>query len=394
MISKVDECSGAHSHRWLSRLFLLAFIWQMMLPGIGIWAAVPAPVLMNSRSSSNVGTAPASAAKPSSGPMVPIPAMPTNLSGGAGTTSGGQLLGSPDAAYQISATDVIEIRVFGQSTMDTVTRVDTRGFLNFPPVGQVKVLDLTERQVETLLEDRLRLGFLQDPHVSAFVREMHPSEVAIIGEIKSPGRYPYLFGCRTLVELLARSGGMTDKAGGVAYIMRFDNPQWVGSTDFPSSTSLTIGGQGVKRLAVDLNELLITGKVMNIALKAGDIVTIPDAGYVHITGTGLIKPGVYPLRRAPNNLEQFIDEAGGFKFEANKKKIMLIRGATSGEPGMIEKFNYDKLLDRKIPEIILKPDDKVIVVRSTPKYILASIGRGISAIFNFSAYASVPVAGK
>lgn len=358
-------------------------------------AQAPPPAVqidMSSRSGAAAAPAATSSGSASAAQVPALSGAPVLGGSGSGGGANGQLLSAIDTAYQICPQDIVEIKVYGQPAMDAVTRVDSRGSINFPPIGQVLAADLTERQVENLLEDRLRKGYLTDPHVSVFVREMHPREVAIIGEVKVPGRYPYLFGCRSMVEILAKSGGMTDKAGGVAYIIRFNDPTMAGAIDLTTSASLSTAlNQGlVKRLTVDLNDLLINGKLgANVALQPGDIVTIPDAGYVHITGKGLEKPGVYPLRRTPNTLQQFIDEAGGLKFEASKT-VYLIRGTTSGQAGKIETINYKKLINKKIDEIYLKPGDKVIVERSVPKLILASIGEGFTSLIHFGAYLNIP----
>lgn len=343
---------------------------------------IPAPVLsdMGSRSTPSLPAIQTSPAGPGA----------KALAGGQSTVStGGQLISFVDTSYQISPQDVIEIKVYGQPTMDTSSRVDARGALNFPPVGQVQVADLTERQLEELLEERLQSGgFLLDPHVSVFVREMHPREVAIIGEVKAPGRYPYFFGSRSVVELLAQAGGITDKAGGSAYVLRFSNPLWTSAPEIPGVQQLesAVEAGQVQRMEVDLNDLLINGRAgANLTLEPGDIVTIPDAGFVHVTGKGLKNPGVYPLRRGKNTLAQFVDEAGGTKFEASGT-ITLVRGEASSQAGQVEQINLKKLLEKKAEEIVLNQGDKIIVERSAVKYGLASIGRGVAKVVNVGAY--------
>lgn len=387
--SRREESSNSAGWRRVVRFQVLC--WVLVFAAVvsaQAQTSLPAPMLSNM--GSNRSSAPTG---PSAGSSAAAPIVPKMESSVSAMGAGGQLLSALDATYQICPQDVVEVQVFGQTTMNAVTRVDSRGALNFPPIGLVQASDLNERQLEAVLEDRLRKGYLVDPHVSVYVREMHPREVAIIGEIKIPGRYPYLFGCRSMVEILARAGGMTDKAGGTAYIIRFTDPQWVAAADLPSSSALAaaIGQPGVQRLAVDLNDLLINGKNgQNVALKPGDIVTIPDAGYIHVTGDGIEKPGVFPLRRMPNSLEQFIDEAGGLKFEASKI-ITLVHGETGGQAGKIEKIDYKKLRKKKVDEVFLRPGDKVVVDTTMPKLILARVTDGVLKVVNIGAYFSIPL---
>ncbi|GEM_PF-2330733 len=322
------------------------------------------------------------------------------LSGSSRSAMGGgsgQLISFADTSYVISPQDVIEVKVYGQPNMDASTRVDARGTINFAPVGQVNVAGLTERQVETLLEQRLRSGnFLVAPHVAVFVKEMHPREVAIIGEVKQPGRYPYFFGSRSLVELIAQAGGTTEKAGGTAFILRFSQPLWMSSPGAPNPGQFesALKSGGIRRIAVDLNDLLINGKASaNQKLEPGDIVTIPDAGFVHVTGKGIKTPGMYPLRRGANTLTQFVDLAGGTKWEA-ASRISIVRGGASGRPGQVERVNYKRLLARESQEVGLNQDDKVIVPRSLPKFVLASIGRGVAKVVNIGAYFNLSQSGK
>jgi polysaccharide export outer membrane protein len=64
----------------------------------------------------------------------------------------------------LTASDVVRIRVLSQPDLDTTTRVEPDGTINFPCVGRVKAAGRTEDQLERAIERRLvELQILANP---------------------------------------------------------------------------------------------------------------------------------------------------------------------------------------------------------------------------------------
>jgi polysaccharide biosynthesis/export protein len=60
--------------------------------------------------------------------------------------------------------DVVSIRVVNQPDLDTTTRVELDGTINFPYVGRIRAAGLTEDELEHTIERRLvQLKILADP---------------------------------------------------------------------------------------------------------------------------------------------------------------------------------------------------------------------------------------
>jgi polysaccharide biosynthesis/export protein len=268
--------------------------------------------------------------------------------------------------------------------MNTTARVSGDGTIRFPVLGILKVGGMNERQFEEMLQDKLRGKYLQEPHVAVFVKEQHAREVAIVGQVKTPGLFP-IYGKMSLIELISKAGGLADTAGDTAYIIR----NRAGEHNSPTSATLTQGLGSLKdnphSEKVDLNGLLLRGEEQwNLPLNAGDCVSIPDAGYVHVTGQGVVKPGTFELKNAPNTLSQFIDEAEGLKFSASKK-MLLIRKTADGQD-LIIPINYKKVLADPSKDVRVQSGDTLIVNRTAIKTVLAAMGSAVSTVFRASIY--------
>jgi len=65
--------------------------------------------------------------------------------------------------------------------------------------------------------------FITEPTVTVVVRQINSRKVFITGEVTTPGAYP-LIGPRTVMQLIALAGGLTEYADSNAItVMRLDN---------------------------------------------------------------------------------------------------------------------------------------------------------------------------
>lgn len=279
-------------------------------------------------------------------------------------------------SYRIGSNDVLEIKVFEQPNMNVTTRVSENGMINFPPLGDILAAGKNERQLEGLLQDRLRGAYIRNPHVTAFIREVQARMFGIIGAVNLPGQYSS-FGPMRLADLIAKAGGLKPEAGEVAYVMHYKLEP--GTTN-PPAAILKERQDSTETVKVDLDGLLRRGdRVWNVALEANDLVNIPAAGTVFITGSGITKPGTYPLTTRMT-LQQLVDLAEGLKFEA-KHQLLLVRTMENGAKD-IYKVDYDQLRQERTAEIQLRVWDKVVVDRTLFKTIIATIGRGMGQVFH------------
>ena len=121
------------------------------------------------------------------------------------TLAPGALQASP-RDYRIGPEDLIEIQVFGVDQLTRTVRVNNRGQISLPLIGNLEVGGLTAQQAEAMVVKKLAESYLQDPQVSLFIKEYTSQRVTIEGAVNKPGVYP-LRGPTTLLQSLAVAGG-------------------------------------------------------------------------------------------------------------------------------------------------------------------------------------------
>ena len=83
--------------------------------------------------------------------------------------------------------------------------VDGNGEINFPVLGKLKVVDMTQSEVINMLQEKLS-GQIVDPIVT--MRFLN-ARVTVLGEVKNPGTYYLNNGRISILEALGMAGDMT-----------------------------------------------------------------------------------------------------------------------------------------------------------------------------------------
>ncbi len=112
-------------------------------------------------------------------------------------------------AYLLGPGDKVKITVFRQDDLSGEYRVDGSGMVAFPLIGNVKAQDKTVVELEEIIKEKLKDGFLKNPKVTVAVNVFRP--FFILGEVLKPGSYPYLNGM-TVWNAVALGGGFTKRA--------------------------------------------------------------------------------------------------------------------------------------------------------------------------------------
>lgn len=169
-------------------------------------------------------------------------------------------------AYKITLTDLLRIDIYQEDDLRTMSRVDAKGKINLPLVGEVVVAGLSLSEAQKSVETAYREGrYLRNPQVTINIETYAAREVSIQGQIRSPGRYPLpIETSMTVLELVSRAGGFTDTAKGTAVNITRVSPD------------------GKKQVfTIDVDSLLKGKDRANIAdnslmLEPGDIVFVPE----------------------------------------------------------------------------------------------------------------------
>jgi len=112
--------------------------------------------------------------------------------------------------YLVSPGDIIKISVFKNPDLSIEARVTETGFIGFPLIGSVPVKGLTlsgvERKIAQMLKDG---GFVLNPQVNALLTLSVGNQVAVLGEVNKPGRYPIEGAGGHVSGMLASAGGIS-----------------------------------------------------------------------------------------------------------------------------------------------------------------------------------------
>ena len=130
--------------------------------------------------------------------------IPAPQSGDAAAT-----MASGKGGYRLGSGDRVRITVYGQPEMSGEYAIDGSGMLSFPLIGQVHAGGLNAGGLEKALVSRLQPDYLKDPSVSVEVLTYRP--FYIVGEVRTPGSYPYVSGM-TVLNAVALAGGFTYRA--------------------------------------------------------------------------------------------------------------------------------------------------------------------------------------
>ena len=111
--------------------------------------------------------------------------------------------------YTLDSGDRMRIVVFGQEGLTNSYIVDVAGKIAMPLIGAVSARGLTTPQLARAIAERLRQGFIREPHVAIEVEAYRP--FFILGEVTAPGQYPYVPNM-TVETAVAIAGGFTPRA--------------------------------------------------------------------------------------------------------------------------------------------------------------------------------------
>jgi len=135
-----------------------------------------------------------------------------SASGGAGTagpvTSNDPREGT--APFQIGPEDILDISVWKNPELSRTVPVRPDGKVSLPLVNDIQAAGLTPATLRQQVTERLA-EFIPTPEVSVMVREVHSRKVAVVGAVKTPGRFE-LKSPMTVLEVIALAQGFTDFA--------------------------------------------------------------------------------------------------------------------------------------------------------------------------------------
>lgn len=120
---------------------------------------------------------------------------------------------SYDPNYQISAGDLLEVKVFRHEDASARVRVSKDGKVSLPYIGVTHVGRLTPESAARRIEAALLDGYLVKPQVNVTVLSYSKIRFTVRGQVRQPGSFENpLNKTITLLDAIGRAGGVTDIA--------------------------------------------------------------------------------------------------------------------------------------------------------------------------------------
>ena len=269
----------------------------------------------------------------------------------------------------ISFGDLIQVNVFDSPDLSASLRVDSKGDVELPLGGTIKVNGLTAAEASAAIAARLKdAGILLDPHVTVLILEYQSQGVTITGEVRTPGVYP-LLGNRTVMDVIAMAGGLNENAGKVASVFHRGSPNEV------RQIPLNVSVQTPSSIAAS-----------NFDLLPGDTISVSRSGVVYVIGD-VGRPGGFLVEHNDRlTVMQALALAQGANQTALLHDARLMHKNGNGEHVVIE-FDLKKVLNGNASDILLADGDVLYVPVSNKKvYGLRALEAMIGVGTGFAIY--------
>lgn len=254
--------------------------------------------------------------------------------------------------YIIGGNDVLGITVYEELDLSReAVRVSGDGYISFPLIGRLKVAGLTTSEMEQFISNRLaREQYLLDAHVSVMVTGYNSRHYLVLGAVKNPGSHPLRARERVLDAISQVEGLEPEKASNRAMIIRTLEPET----------------RKKRRVVIEINltDLLRRGdQLSNLPLFDKDVLYVPPVEHFYIIGQ-VKTPGSYGMPGSEITLVEAIGMAGGFTPIASRNKTRIIRMEDGLEKVIEVKVDEITKAGKKIHDVIIKPDDIIVVPES------------------------------
>lgn len=241
--------------------------------------------------------------------------------------------------YRLAPQDVLSITVWNHPELNNPggllnselagRLINDEGYFFYPYVGRIKAAGRTAAEVRIELAQKLT-RYLAEPQVDVSVLSYRGRRAFASGEIKNPGPRPITDVPLRVTDLVAQSGGLTEKA---------------------DLRNAILTRKGIAQ-PLNLYALYYQGDLgQDVLLQEGDIVTVPERRFDKVFVLGeVLEPQskIMPLGRY--TLSEALSDAGGLnQTTSNAAQVYVLRGTDSGRPQIWH-------LNAKAPDALILAD--------------------------------------
>jgi polysaccharide biosynthesis/export protein len=241
---------------------------------------------------------------------------------------------------KIGPDDLIAVSVYDAPELTRTVRVSPEGLIRMPMLKlPVRAAGLLPSELETAIAMALKdAELIADPFVTVTVSEYHSRPVSVMGAVRLPVTFQAA-GEVTLLDALARAGGLTPEAGNEILLSH------------PGA-----GGQAGLIQRIPVKTLIdAADPTVNVKLTGGEEIRVPDAGRIFIIGQ-VRKPGSFSAHDdGDTTVLKALAYAEGL-LPYSSKQAYIYRREASGSKQEIA-IPLKLIMDRKAPDVALAAND-------------------------------------
>jgi polysaccharide export outer membrane protein len=287
---------------------------------------------------------------------------------------------------RIGPDDLLNVTVFGSAELTGMVRVSSDGDLQLPLLKEpIKAAGLFSKDLEKSIAVALVKGQLVvDPVVRVSVLEYRSRPITVAGAVKKPVVFQAT-GLVTLLDAISQAEGLTENAGPYI-IISHSTRKSADDANAPAEESTSLA----QRISV---RDLLSGEdpALNIRLRGGEEIRIPEAGRIFVVGN-VKRPGAFYVTDGSESsvLKALALSEGLEGFPSHTAYIY--RNEASGAKKDEIKVELKQIMDRKAPDVALEPNDILYIpsatgTRASLKVLEESLGLagviGAASIYTF-----------
>src|SRR5829696_4927406 len=263
--------------------------------------------------------------------------------------------------YLLGPGDVLDIRVFGQPELTSTVSVDSDGNLSSLPFLETPIRAKCRSDKEVQKDIATAYSkFINNPQVSVRISERNSRQPAtVFGAVRQPTRVEMKRKVR-LNELMAVSGGFTERASGTIQILHTE-PLMCPEPGEETEAS-PIDGTRIPLQIVKISELRSGKAGSNPVVRPGDYVLVTEAEPVYITGAVLSPGGIY--LRDQLMLSRALAMVGGPRKEAKLTDVKVYRQVPDSANQEVIHVDVAAIKKNQKPDFLLQPYDVIEVSES------------------------------
>ncbi len=265
--------------------------------------------------------------------------------------------------YLLGPGDVLDVRVFGQSDLNTQAEIDGDGNISSLPFLEkpIRAQCLTEKEVQKAIATAYA-AYIKNPQVSVRIAQRNSRPPATLyGAVRNPMLVTMMRRVR-LHELIARSGGVTERASGTVQVIH-TQPEMcpepgevvIKRVSATASVDSQIESFKLRELGNESGDPFI---------RPGDVVIVTEGEPIYVTGAVLAPQPLFMKDQL--TLGRAIAMAGGAQRLANTGEVHIYR-KKDGQIGQEDlKYNYDAIRKGREKDVLLQAYDIIDVRNSGP----------------------------